>query len=137
MPQSYNNFRNYRVKIPKIFTKAMKQYVKNLWVALLGRNPYEMELSELQRKYEKATENVSGLQELYCNCVETYDAFRKKVAELEGAVKQSKVREESLQQLVENLRLRLADKEHEIALFRKHLEGFRAQHDDTEENKIL
>lgn len=61
----------------------MKQYFKNLWMSLTGNNPYEAELNELRKQYEKATENVSSLQGMYYKSIEAYDAVKKHVTALE------------------------------------------------------
>jgi molybdopterin converting factor small subunit len=75
----------------------MRRYLKNLLAALLGNNPYLAERDELAEKLEKAGENVRGLNELYYNMVERWETEQKQMA--------------SLQQLVENLRERIADKD--------------------------
>lgn len=75
----------------------MKRYLKNLLSAMLGNNPYEAERDDLTAKLEKADENVRGLNELYYNVLEKWETERKQVA--------------SLQQLVENLRERIKDKD--------------------------
>ena len=81
----------------------MKRYLKHLLAALLGNNPYEAERDELAAKLEKAAENVRGLNELYYNMVERWEAERKQIV--------------SLQQLVENLRERIKDKDAAIAQY--------------------
>ena len=68
----------------------MKRYLKNLLAALLGNNPYQAEL-------EKADENVKQLRDMYFAACEKWEQNDKKVA--------------SLQQLVENLRERIKDKD--------------------------
>jgi chromosome segregation ATPase len=75
----------------------MNQYLKNLLAALLGNNPYEAERDELAEKLAKADEHVHGLNELYYNMLEKWETDRKQLA--------------SLQQLVENLRERIKDKD--------------------------
>lgn len=80
---------------------GMKRYLKNLLSALLGNNPYRAERDDLAVKLEKAGENISRLQDLYYNVLEKWEANKKQVA--------------SLQQLVENLRERIADKDAIIA----------------------
>lgn len=75
----------------------MKRYLKNLLSALLGNNPYRAERDEMAAKLEQAGDNVRGLQELYYNMVERWEAERKQLV--------------SLQQLVENLRERIKDKD--------------------------
>lgn len=81
----------------------MRRYLKNLLSALLGNNPYEAERDELAAKLAKADENVRGLNELYYNMVERWEAEQKQMA--------------SLQQLVENLRERIKDKDDAIAQY--------------------
>lgn len=85
----------------------MKRYLKNLLSALLGNNPYRAERDELRRQMEQASDNVRGLRELYYNMVERWEAERKQVA--------------SLQQLVENLRERIKDKDAVIGQLQKEL----------------
>lgn len=75
----------------------MKRYFKNLLSALLGNNPYEAERDELRRQMEQAAENVERLRDMYCAACEKWEQGDKQVA--------------SLQQLVENLRERIADKD--------------------------
>ncbi len=75
----------------------MKRYFKNLLSALLGNNPYEAERDELRRQMKQAAENVKRLRDMYCAACEKWEQSDKQVA--------------SLQQLVENLRERIADKD--------------------------
>lgn len=81
----------------------MRRYLKNLLSALLGNNPYQAERDDLAAKLEKAGENYHQLNDLYYNMVERWEAERKQVA--------------SLQQLVENLRERIKDKDAAIAQY--------------------
>lgn len=83
----------------------MKRYLKNLLAALLGNNPYEAERDELAAKLEKADENVRGLNELYYTVLEKWSANKRQMA--------------SLQQLVENLRERIQDKDAAIGQLKK------------------
>ena len=75
----------------------MRRYLKNLLSALLGKNPYQAERDDLAEKLEKTGENVRGLNELYYTVLEKWAANKRQLA--------------SLQQLVENLRERIADKD--------------------------
>ncbi len=70
-------------------------YIRNLVIAMMGRNPYQEELDELQEKYEKAALHVSSLQDMYYSAVERWTE----------ADKQAR----SLQTLVENLRTRIRE----------------------------
>lgn len=78
----------------------MRRYLKNVVMALAGRNPYQQELDELKEKYEKAGENVQSLRDMYCDAVERWTE----------ADKQAR----SLQALVENLRERIREKDAEL-----------------------
>jgi len=95
----------------------MKQYFKNLLTALLGNNPYEAERDELAAKLEKAGENYHQLNDLYYNMVERWEAERKQVA--------------SLQQLVENLRERIKDKDAAIDQLKKEYREYMKQAKET------
>ena len=92
----------------------MKRYLKNLLAALLGSNPYEAERDELAAKLEQASDNVRGLQELYYNMVERWETEQKQMA--------------SLQQLVENLRERIKDKDALIGQYAVELDALRGEH---------
>ena len=85
----------------------MKRYLKNLFAALLGNNPYEAERDELRRQMKQAAENVERLRDMYCAACEKWEQSNKQVA--------------SLQQLVENLRDRIADKDAVIEQLQHHL----------------
>lgn len=85
----------------------MKRYLKNLLSALLGNNPYEAERDELRRQMEQASENVERLRDMYCAACEKWAQGDKQLA--------------SLQQLVENLRERIADKDAAIEQLQHHL----------------
>lgn len=95
----------------------MRRYLKNLFSALLGNNPYEAERDELAAKLEKAGENVRGLNELYYNMVERWEAEQKQMA--------------SLQQLVENLRERIKDKDAAIAQLQNEYREYTKKKKDT------
>jgi len=85
----------------------MRRYFKNLLSALLGNNPYQAERDDLEEKLAKASENVRGMNDLYYRALEKWDADKKQLS--------------SLQQLVENLRSRIADKDAVIDQLQHHL----------------
>lgn len=79
---------------------TMKRYIKNLVLAICGRNPFAEEVENLKEKLEKAGENTRGLQNQLYAALEKQDAERdKQIA--------------SLQALVENLRDRIKEKDAE------------------------
>lgn len=79
----------------------MKRYFKNILSALLNKDPYQTERDDMAAKLESAGENVRRLNDLYYRMVERLDTYKRRVA--------------SLQQLVENLRDRIVDKDAIIA----------------------
>lgn len=95
----------------------MKRYLKNLTLALLGRNPYEAERDELAAKLEQTGENVERLRDMYCAACEKWAQGDKQVA--------------SLQQLVENLRERIADKDTVIDQLQKEYSEYMKQTKET------
>lgn len=95
----------------------MRQYFKNLLSALLGNNPYQAERDDLAVKLAKAGENVRGLNELYHNTLEKWETDKKQVA--------------SLQQLVENLRERIKDKDAVIAQLQNEYREYTKKKKDT------
>ena len=96
----------------------MRRYFKNLLIALMGRNPYQIELDELREHYEKAAERVNELNEFYFKMVEKMDKTKKRMNDY--------------QTLIENLRNRLAEKETENeqqgADFRERMERMKADY---------
>lgn len=91
----------------------MKNYLRNLLSALLGNNPYQTERDELRRQLEQASEKVEQLRNMYCAACEKWEQGDKQVA--------------SLQQLVENLRERIADKDAVIAQLQKEYSEYMKQ----------
>jgi len=95
----------------------MKRYFKNLLAALLGRNPYETERDEMRRQIEQAAENVERLRDMYCAACEKWEQSDKQVA--------------SLQQLVENLRERIKDKDAAIEQLQNEYREYTKKKKDT------
>lgn len=89
----------------------MKRYLKNLLAALLGNNPYEAERDELRRQMKQAAENVERLRDMYCAACEKWEQSDKQVV--------------SLQQLVENLRERIKDKDAAINQYMTEMDALR------------
>ena len=95
----------------------MKQYFKNLLSALLGNNPYQAERDDLAAKLEQAAENVERLRDMYCAACEKWEHGDKQVA--------------SLQQLVENLRERIKDKDAALDQLQKEYREYTKQAKET------
>lgn len=118
----------------------MKHYIKNLVLAVCGRNPFADEVADLKEKLEKAGENVSGLNEMYFSACEKWEESqrtlfecRKMVMERDKQLAEKDRQAASQQQLVENLRERIRDKDAELEeqgrAFRERLEQTRREYD--------
>ena len=83
----------------------MKRYLRNLLMAIIGRNPYQVELDELTEHYEKTAERVMRLEEMHLT--------------LQMKLKETFKWVSDYQALVENLRKRLSDKDAELEDARK------------------
>lgn len=75
----------------------MKRYFKNLWLALMGRNSYQLELERVRGDFSQTEAKVRDLNELYY--------------ELRSKMQTSESQINDYQVLIENLRRRLADKD--------------------------
>ena len=82
----------------------MKQYLKNLFMALAGRNPFREELEDAKEQLQKAAEVKSATQELLFSALEKWNATMRNLEE-------SDKRAASLQMLTENLRKRIREKD--------------------------
>ena len=85
----------------------MKEYWKNLWNAIRGRNPYRAELDEVKAKYEKTAKDVSHLSVIYQKCIEQWN---------EAEVKASQVLT-----MADGLKQQLAERDQEIKRLRKQI----------------
>ena len=63
-------------------------YFKNLFLALLGRDPYGDEVKELREQMKKAEENVNALRGMHYNAVQAYSEVNKQVTKLQSLVEQ-------------------------------------------------
>lgn len=77
----------------------MKSYLKNIFIAIMGRNPFIEQLDELRDKYNKVCDKYEQLNELYMNAIERWC----------GEVNKDKADSA----IIENLRERLADEKKE------------------------
>jgi len=93
----------------------MKRYFKNLLSALLGNNPYEAEREELADKLTHAIQDVKQLRNMYCAACEKWGKSETQVV--------------SLQQLVENMRERIRDKEAAINQYMTEMDALRKNAD--------
>lgn len=100
----------------------MKRYFKNLLSALMGNNPYEAERDELAAKLKKAAENVERLRDMYCAACEKWEQSNKQLT--------------SQQQLVENLRERIKDKDAAINQYMTEVDALRGELQLTQKREI-
>lgn len=99
----------------------MERYLKNLWLALTGRNPFRQELEEKTDQLAKAAVNVTSLHDLYYAALEKWnnettqrieaeavnDRLARRIGDLEKRIA-------GMQVLVENLRERVREKDVEM-----------------------
>lgn len=84
----------------------MKQYFKNLFLALIGCNPFELQLDEMRTYYQKTAERVTELDEMYHKLQEALSKKEKTISDY--------------QNLTENLRSRITEKDVEYERMKKH-----------------
>lgn len=104
----------------------MKHYLKNLLTAICGKNPYRQELDKVREDMEKAGEHVRVLRESYYKDMERAALLEKQFEKTESILDEYKERLGKLwnqmvscQDLVENYRDRLAEKDAMIEEIRK------------------
>lgn len=111
----------------------MKQYFKNLVLAICGRNPFAEEVADLKENLEKAGENVRGLQDQLYAALENWESAKRLLSLNKERLAERDNQIASLQTLVENLRERIKDKEAELEeqgrAFRERLEQTRQEYD--------
>lgn len=111
----------------------MKHYIKNLVLAIRGRNPFAEEVADLKEKLEKAGENVRGLQEQLYAALEKWESAKRLLSLNKERMEKRDNQIASLQTLVENLRERIRDKDAELEeqgrAFRERLEQTRREYD--------
>lgn len=98
----------------------MVRYIMFLLAAILGRNPFKKELDDMTEKLEKASENVQRLREMYYSVLENWQAA---MTLLEQQRTEDERQRNDLQNLVENLRERIKEKNAELE---RHDEDFRS-----------
>lgn len=95
-------------------------YIKNLMTALLGNNPYQMELDRVKEEYAKTASRVNDLSD--------------KADELNQRLEDDVKTLDGYQLLIENLRERVAEKDGEIAHmkeeFKERTEGYKRRISD-------
>lgn len=87
----------------------IEDYFKNLWFALTGNNPYQVELDQVREEYGRTADRVNQLEDFYYKALEKWD-------ESNGHIK-------DYQALVENLRERVAEKDATISQLREEFAG--------------
>ena len=96
----------------------MRRYLRNLWLALTGNNPFRIELDELRTRNENNKElaemlqrNYDAAMNIYKGTAEQVKVLGDQIAKTEASIETFRKREASLQRLVENLRESVTDKE--------------------------
>ena len=100
-----NNF-----KLSK-FLEHIKKYFLTLLCAVLGINPYERELKKLSERHEKIAKQVDLLSQQYNSALDKWDDSMKANSKLMKQLEQKDEEIGKLQNLVENLRARIQEKD--------------------------
>lgn len=100
----------------------MKQYFKNLLIAVCGKNPYQCELDKVREEMKKAGENVSMLRESFYREQEKAAECEKLLNEYKKLMEKSDKQLASYQTLTENLRQRIADFQKRIEEYNKEVD---------------
>lgn len=82
-------------------------YLRNLFIALLGKNPFLIEYNKVQEEYDLTAKRVGELEESLAQRTERLAEAWKDAGALRGQVS-------DLQRLVENLRQRLAETKEDL-----------------------
>lgn len=90
----------------------MKQYFRNLWTALTGRNPYQLELDRVKEEFENAHAELLQVSE-------KISALGTAHAQMSKIIVEDAKMNDSLKQLVENLRERIGEKDELIRQMRE------------------
>lgn len=82
----------------------MENYLRNLLLALLGKNPYRMELDKAEHEYELTAKKVAQLEDMRYQ-------FEEKMSRTYQELAQAKEKILAFQRLTENLRQSVTDKD--------------------------
>lgn len=107
----------------------MKQYFKNLLIAVCGKNPYQRELDKTREEMEKTGANVRILQESFYQEQEKAAQCEKLLDEYKELLAKSDKQLASYQTLTENLRQRIADFQKRIEEYNKELDRLQREAD--------
>ena len=121
-----------------------KQYLRNLWLALTGGDPFADEVATLKERLERAGENVDGLREQVYAALSKWDGCQQELQKTKEQLAEANRRLEaaectaqckqlrSMQRLVENLRERGKEKDARLAEqgreFRDRMEQMKADY---------
>lgn len=100
-------------------SQRIGRYLLTLWRALIGKNPFRMELAEAKEQLKKATENVQSLQDQLFAALDHWEGCQAELYEankaLEAATETAACKQlKSMQRLVENLRERIKEKDAQL-----------------------
>ena len=108
--QNYNNFMIIQQKTEINYIESstfgsIKRYAQNLLQALLGKNPYQVEMGKARDALEKAAEILNTMQDMYSATLEKWSESQKQLTQM--------------QQLVETLRDHLREKDEQVEQLRR------------------
>lgn len=95
--------------------ETLRSYFRNLFDALMGRNPYQMEIKRLKESIETTDKAVRKLKDLYYNCQERWGEVQRKLLIADKQLV-------DYQRLVENYRERIEDYQKRIEAYNMEIE---------------
>lgn len=90
------------------------QYLRNLFSALLGRNPFQEEIDKVKKELESVEEYRRILKLLYQVLLSKWDAEKEQSKKMRRENEKQQQQIKDLQMLVENLRGRVKEKDEDI-----------------------
>lgn len=91
--------------IESVTFNRVKRYVKNLLLALIGYNPYQMEMDQARNHLERAAEDLKAAQDMCYATMERWNESHRQLTQM--------------QQLVETLRDHLREKDEQVEQLRR------------------
>lgn len=90
------------------------QYLRNLFSALLGRNPFQEEIDKVKKELESVEEYRRILKLMYHVLLSKWDAEKEQSKKMRRENEKQQQQIKDLQMLVENLRGRVKEKDEDI-----------------------
>lgn len=115
----------------------MKRYIKNLLIAVCGKDPYREELDRVREEMKKAGENVAMLQGSFSIAHEKANNCEQLLNDYKCLLEKSDKQLVSYQRLTDNLRQRIADFQTRIKEYNREIERLQKLIDGKSQESML